>query len=91
MSVVVVDLAFELSYLLSDQLGVEVEVLDYEFNPEDALLCVIVAMNGEKKRACIHVKACKGLTDKVKQARCLSKTLTSSEKLVKELAEKLKS
>ncbi len=84
-----VDLAFELSYLLSDYLG-EVAVENVEFDPETGMLCVDAVVGGARKRGCIEVKACRGLRDPGKQARCLSKTLSVGEKLVRELAEKLK-
>ncbi len=85
-----VDLAFELSYLLGDKLGEEVEVKDWSFEPGDATLCITVVFRGRERRACIQVKPCKNITDEAKAARCLAKNLVNNEKLLSQLAEELK-
>ena len=89
-SLVVVDLAFELSYLLGDRLGRNVEVKGYSFDPEKGLLCIEAEVEGVGlRRACIEVKACKGLSNEAKWVRCVSKTLAQSEKYLDSLAEQL--
>ena len=85
-----VDLAFELSYLLSDKLGEDVEVKEWSFEPSDATLCVRVATGTGEKQACIQVKPCKGIADEAKAARCIAKNLVNNEKLVEQLAEQLR-
>jgi len=84
------DLAFELGYLLGDILGEEVEIVDYSFEPETGKLCVQAKVGGKEASGCIEVKACKGLAEENKWVRCVSKNLVGSEKLVKELAERLR-
>ena len=82
-----VDLAFELSYLLGDRLGASVEVRSVSFNPDTGELCVEAVVEGRGvRRACTLVKPCKGLREEAKWMRCVSKTLTASEKHVEELA-----
>jgi len=85
-----VDLAFELGYLLGDILGEEVEIVDYSFEPETGRLCVQAKVGGREVSGCVEVKACKGLVGESKWVRCVSKNLVGSEKLVRELAERLK-
>jgi len=86
-----VDLAFELGYLLGDMLGEEVEIVDYSFEPETGRLCVQARVGGREASGCVEVKACRGLAEESKWLRCVSKNLVGSEKLVRELADKLKS
>ncbi|ABM81297.1 hypothetical protein Hbut_1473 [Hyperthermus butylicus DSM 5456] len=87
---VVVDLAFELSYILGDRLGRSVEVKSYSFDPEKGLLCIETEVEGVGLRqACVEVKACKGLSNEAKWVRCVSKTLMQSEKYLDELARQL--
>ncbi len=82
-----VDLAFELSYLLSDKVGAGVEVKGVNFNPDTGELCVEAVVEGRgERRACTVVKPCRGLREEAKWLRCVSRTLTASEKHVEELA-----
>jgi hypothetical protein len=87
----VVDLKFELSYMLSDIIGLQVEVLEYNFDPETGKLCIKAKVGESVKKGCILVKPCKGLRDEARQVRCISKTLTANEKLARELAATLSS
>jgi len=85
-----VDLAFELGYLLSDMIGEEVEIVDYSFDPETGRLCVKARVGGREASGCVEVRACKGLAEESKWVRCISKNFAGSEKLVRELADRLK-
>ncbi|KSW11510.1 hypothetical protein CF15_01320 [Pyrodictium occultum] len=83
----VVDLGFELSYLLSDALGRRVEVQGYSFDPGKALLCIDALVEGRgPRKACIEVKPCRGLREEARWARCVSKTLVHASGLVERLA-----
>ena len=83
----VVDLGFELSYLLGDVLGRGVEVRGYSFEPERGLLCVEAEVEGLGARcACVEVKPCKGLREEAKWVRCVSKTLAHAGGLAERLA-----
>jgi hypothetical protein len=84
-----VDIAFELSYMLSEHLGREVEVTSVSFNPSSGELCVQARIDGREAQGCVVVKPCKGLKEEAKQARCISRTLAANEKLVKDLASRL--
>ncbi len=81
-----IDLSFQLSYLLSDQLGESVEVTEVEYS-SDGVLCVKLSNGG---RGCVEVKACKGIKNPGKQAKCIIKTLSSNEKLLRQLVEAIK-
>jgi hypothetical protein len=85
----VADLEFELSYLLTDLLRVEVRVSRAEFDPSTALLCVEAEANGTNGRVCAEVKACRGL-EGVRALRCLSKTLAHGGRPLEQLAEGLR-
>ena len=85
-----VDLAFELSYLLSDKLGEDVEVVEWSFEPSDATLCIKALVAGVERRACIQVKPCRNITDEAKASRCLAKNLVNNERLLEKLVEQLK-
>ncbi len=84
-----VDIAFELSYLLSDRIGREVSVESVEFEPEAGRLCVEVLVDGVRRRGCVDVKPCKGLRDESKWARCVARNLVNMEKLLDKLVESL--
>ena len=81
----VVDLAFELSYMLSDELGLDVEVKGYRFDPSTGMFCVVFSAGGVEGEACTVVRACRGL-EGVKAERCLSRTLAAGGKPFDELA-----
>ncbi len=80
-----VDLSFELSYLLSDKLGVDVEVKSYEYDAEHGVLCVEAIVGGEEQRGCVELRACKGLSG-ARLERCLSKQLVDNEVILERLA-----
>lgn len=84
-----VDLEFDLAYLLSDKLGVEVNVLKADYNPATGDLCVTAQLEGAERSACIQVKACKGVPE-AKRARCIIRMLQEREELLDDLALKLK-
>ena len=77
-----VDLAFELSYLLSDILGREVRVESYRFDPGTGRLCV--ALEGSGGEACTLVRACKGLAPG-RAERCIAKALAQGGRPLEEL------
>ncbi len=83
-----VDLAFELSYILSDKLGGNVEVKGYSYDGSTGMFCVEADVEGTVRRACVAVKQCKGL-EGPRLERCLSKAVVSQERIVDELAEGL--
>ena len=84
-----VDLAFELSYLLSDALGAEVEVKEYSYDPATGRLCVRALIGGAERTGCTMVRQCKGL-EGPRLERCLSKAFTTVQKHVEELASALR-
>ena len=79
------DLAFELSYLLSDKTGRSVEVVEWSYDPEKGMLCIRAVVDGVERSACIELKACKGLGG-AKLERCISKNLVGNETLLDRLA-----
>lgn len=78
-----VDLSFELSYLLGDALGRELELDSVELDPSTGRLCV--KPRGAPGKACIEVRSCKGLGE-AKATRCVAKTLAKDEALLRRLA-----
>ncbi|BEP17401.1 hypothetical protein PYJP_07530 [Pyrofollis japonicus] len=84
-----IDLAFELSYLLSDVIGKEVTIKDYSFDPEAGTLCVSAEIEDKNKTACIEIKQCKKIPSETKQFKCIVRTLASNEELLRRLAELL--
>lgn len=80
------DLAFELSYLLSEETGEEVEVDSVEAS--GGRLCVEARLRGRNVRACTVVAACRGL-EGGRLLRCLSKTLLQGGRPLRELASRL--
>ncbi len=85
-----VDIAFELSYLLSDKLGEDVSVENLSFDPETGRLCIEAVVGDRRGRACIEVRACKGLREEGKWVRCVSKNVVNNEKLLDELVRGLR-
>ncbi|AEM38878.1 hypothetical protein Pyrfu_1010 [Pyrolobus fumarii 1A] len=85
-----VDITFELSYLLSDKLGVDVNVENVDFTPGDGTLCVDAVVEGSKRRGCVQVKPCKNITEEHKWVRCVSKNIANNDKLLEELARALR-
>ncbi len=79
-----VDLEFELRYLLSDVLGKEVSVANVGFDSSKAELC----MDVDGRRVCVVVKQCRGLEGS-KAVRCISKALTSDERILRELVARI--
>jgi hypothetical protein len=86
---VVIDLAFELSYLLSDVTGEEITIKDYSFSPETGTLCITAEIGGQTRTACVEIKQCKKIPNETKQLKCIVRTLTSNEELLRRLAESL--
>ncbi len=84
-----VDLEFDLAYLLSDKLGVEVSVVKADYNPATGDLCVTAQLQGTERSACIQVKACKGVPE-TKRARCILRILQERDELLDKLALSLK-
>ncbi len=80
-----VDLGFELGYLLSDKLGVDVEVKGYEYDAERGVLCVDAVIGGVERRGCVELRACKGLSGS-RLERCISKQLIGNEAILERLA-----
>ncbi len=83
-----VDLAFELSYMLSDKTGKEVEVTTITYDDDRGLLCIEARVEGVIRRACTQLRQCRKL-DETRRQKCISKALASSEKYVEDLANKL--
>lgn len=83
-----VDLEFDLSFLLTDRLGVEVSVSRASFDPSTGELCVTASIHGGERVACIQVRACRGVPE-AKRARCIVRILQEREELLEELASKL--
>jgi hypothetical protein len=84
-----VDLEFDLAYLLSDKIGVEVNVLKADYNQATGDLCVTARLQGAERSACIQIKACKGVPE-AKRARCILRMLQEREELLDGLASSLK-
>ena len=82
-----VDLAFELSYLLSDETGREVEVVSLETGP-GGRLCIRARIDGEEREACTTVAACKNL-EGPRLIRCLARSLAQGGKPLQSLARAL--
>ncbi len=84
-----VDLEFDLAYLLTDTLGVEVDVVKADYNAGTGDLCVTARVGEAEKTSCIQVRACKGVPE-AKRARCIIRILQEREEFLNELASKLR-
>ncbi len=82
------DLAFLLSYLLGEELGIDVEVVKVEARG-GGVVCVEARLEGERVEACTVVAACRGL-EGARLERCISKTLAQGGKPLRELAGRLR-
>jgi hypothetical protein len=84
------DLAFELSYLLSEEMGREIEVLEARLEPGDPpRVCVEARIEGlGARRACAPLAACRGL-EGPRLARCAAKTLAQGGRPLRLLAKGL--
>lgn len=87
----VVDLEFELSYVLTDELGVGIGVKGYSFDESTGKLCVSLSIEGVGDvEACTTVKQCRGISDDAKLTRCLAKALLKDGRSLRELVDEIK-
>lgn len=83
------DLEFDLSYLLSDKLGVKVAVVKAGYDESTGDLCVEAEVGGSRRYGCVAVRACRGVPE-AKRARCILRVLQEREELLDKLASSLK-
>ncbi len=82
------DLAFLLSYLLGEELGIDVKVVRVEARG-GGVVCVEAQLEERHVEACTVVAACRGL-EGARLERCISKTLAQGGKQLRELAGRLR-
>ncbi len=85
------DLAFELEYLLSEEAGLELRVLEarLEAGEQAPRLCVAVEAEGRRVEACTELPACRGL-EGPRLHRCAAKTLAQGGRPLRQLAQRLR-
>ena len=83
-----VDVLFELTYMLSDVSGKNIEVEEYRYDRTRGVLCVKAFIEGIEKTGCIDLKQCKQVPES-KLPKCITRSLAENEKKIKELVESL--
>jgi len=85
------DLAFELEYLLAEETGLELRVLEarLEAGEQAPRVCVAAEAGGRRLEACVELPACRGL-EGAKLYRCAAKTLAQGGRPLRQLAQRLR-